>query len=148
MINFIITVLAIGCVAVTLYMTKLASDTSSWIPTTGFIQINESDYRVIAYRVGKDTFKTSSESIVDMLASKAGIEMHLRPGASKTIINGRDPEIGKTVTVFYNPENPCQAVVEKGWSLSAIIFTICFGVPFLMRLFGWRWRSYNEYDPF
>lgn len=141
--------LAVACLAGSVTFSKLVNDTTQWRPATGTIRENETNRRLIVFRVGKGTYTTSNESAVDWVASKAGFEYHFRAGASKTRYNGVDPEIGRSITVYYNPNNPAEAVVEKGWSVTTIILLLCTGAPFLISAFGAMngWES-TDYDPF
>ncbi|MBI1270804.1 DUF3592 domain-containing protein [bacterium] len=148
---FLLTIVAVICIASSVVLAKLVSDTENWIPANGVIRENEADHRLIIFKVGKGTYTTSNQTAVDLLAHKVGLETNFRPGASKTKIDGIDPEIGRGITIFYNPKNPAEAVVEKGWSLSVIILLLCSTAPFLLTAFaalnGWETNN-NGYDPF
>ena len=146
---FLLTIVAVVCIASSVVLAKLVSDTENWIPANGVIRENEVDHRLILFNVGNGTYTTSNQTAVDLLAHKVGLETNFRPGASKTRYNGVDPEIGRSITIFYNPKNPAEAVVEKGWSMSVIILMFCTTAPFLLSVFGAinGWES-PEYDPF
>ena len=97
---FLLTIVAVVCIASSVVLAKLVSDTENWIPANGVIRENEVDHRLILFNVGKGTYTTSNQTAVDLLAHKVGLETNFRPGASKTRYNGVDPEIGRSITIF------------------------------------------------
>lgn len=145
MVTYIIAVLA--C---TIPLFSLAQDTERWRPTTGFVSDNTIDKRTITYSVGRKSYTTINESIIDLLGQQVGMEFHFRPGQSKTKINGVDPEIGLSVPMFYNPHKPAEAVVLKGWSMPAIVFMFVLLIPMFIRalaFFGMGWDPYQHTTP-
>lgn len=116
----------------------MAKETEKWLPTRGVVQNNTVEKRTIAYCVGKKTFRTSNENLLNMLEQKIGMKIpYSRPGQSKQTWNGVDPEIGRSVTVYYNPQNSAEAVVLPGWSGPVVIVGICTAIP----LFLMAWLS-------
>lgn len=132
--------------AVVVPLFGLAQETETWRPVNGFVSSNTIEKRFINYSVGKHTYTTSNESIIELLGQNLGVEFHFRPGQMKTKINGIDPEEGLTVPLFYNPRNHSEAVVLKGWSMAPIVFMFVVSLPMLIRafaFFGMGWRPSN-----
>ncbi len=117
----------------------LARETNSWIPTNGIVRSNTVSRRTIQYAVGNKLYSTDNENLLNLLEHRLHVSIsHSRPGQSKTVINGVDPEIGKLVVVYYDPKDHSQAVVLRGWSPPVVILLICTGIPFLLQIaLGW-----------
>lgn len=116
----------------------MAKETEHWTPTNGVVQRNTSEKRTIAYSVGKKTYWTSNENLLNLLEQRFGVFIpYSRPGQMKSTMNGVDPEIGRFVTVYYNPKNTAQAVVLPGWSGPVVIVGLCTAIP----LFIMAWMS-------
>lgn len=109
---------------------QLIQDSQLWRPVMGVVKYNTVEKRTIAYRVGNLDYLTDNESMLDVFGEPIGLEFNMRPGQSKTLINGVDPEIGRQVQIYYNPNQPSQAVVLKGMSLPVGIYLICSLIPF------------------
>jgi hypothetical protein len=117
---------------------SMAKETENWLPTRGVVQDNTVEKRTIAYRVGKNTYRTSNENLLNMLEQKINFSIpYSRPGQSLEIRDGINTEIGRSVTVYYNPKNTTEAVVLPGWSAPVVIVGICSGIP----LFLMAWLS-------
>lgn len=118
---------------------SLARETSSWLPVTGIVKSNTTAKRTIQYAVGNKLFFTDNENLLNLLERRLHITINpSRPGQSKTVINGVDPEIGKQVVIYYNPKDHSQAVVLRGWSAPVVILLVCSGIPLLLQLaLGW-----------
>lgn len=122
-----------------LYLGYEARQTSSWIPTNGIVRSNTVSKRTIQYAVGNKLYSTDNENLLNLLEHRLHVSIsHSRPGQSKTVINGVDPEIGKLVVVYYDPKDHSQAVVLRGWSAPVVILLICSGIPLFFQLaLGW-----------
>jgi len=118
-----------------------AKETSNWIPVTGIVRTNTSEKRTIQYAVGKKLYATDNENLLNLCEHRIHVKIsHSRPGQSKTVIDGVDQEIGKQVVVHYNPKDPSQAVVLRGWSAPVVIVLICSGFPLILSLtLGQSW---------
>lgn len=115
-----------------------AKETEHWRPTNGIVQRNTSEKRTIAYSLGKKTYWTSNENILNLLEQRFGVTIpYSRPGQKQSIMNGVDSEIGRFVTVYYDPKNIGQAVVLPGWSAPVVIVALCTAIP----LFIMAWMS-------
>lgn len=133
-----------ACLVSTVPLIGLAQESERWRSAQGYCTDNTVDKRTITYHVGSKDYRTSNESVVDVLGQRYGLDFHFRPGQMKETYNGVDPQIGKSVEVFYNPHDPWQAVVMKGWSMPAVIFVFVTLLPMLIRslaFFGMGWKA-------
>lgn len=112
-----------------------ARQTSDWIPVTGIVKTNTSEKRTIQYAVGKKLYSTDNENLLNLFEHRIHVKIsHSRPGQNKTVIDGVDQEIGRQVVVYYDPKDPSQAVVLRGWSAPVVILLICSGIPLILSL--------------
>jgi hypothetical protein len=134
----------------------LAKQSSTWLPTVGVVQDNTSHKRTIVYQVGKQRRQTDCENILNILENRYHVDLkYSRPGQSKAVFNGVDPQIGRRVTVYYDPKDTSKAVVLPGWSAPVVILGICTTIPLLLMAWvqlvgGWNVHGSNDYfdDPY
>lgn len=153
MTNFWWALYIVVCLGCTVPLIGIAQESEHWRKVQGACIDNTTEKRTIVFEVGSKDYKTSNESVIDVLGQRFGIDFHFRPGQMKEVINGIDPQIGQRVELYYDPQNPWQAVVMKGWSMPVIIFIMVTLLPLLIRCvahfgMGWNPRAYgNGYDP-
>lgn len=126
-----------------LFLGYEARQTNSWIPVTGIVRTNTSEKRTIQYAVDGKLYSTDNENLLNIFEHRIHVKIsHSRPGQSKTVIDGVDQEIGRQVTVYYDPKEHSQAVVLRGWSAPVVILLICSGIPLILSLtLGQSWNQ-------
>ncbi|MCW5821331.1 MAG: DUF3592 domain-containing protein [Cyanobacteria bacterium TGS_CYA1] len=130
--NILFTLFVLGMV---FFLGYEAKQTSNWTPVTGIVRANTSENRTIQYAVGKQLYSTDNENLLNLLEHRIHVKIsHSRPGQNKTVINGVDPEIGRQVVVYYDPKDPSQAVVLRGWSAPVVLMLICSGIPLILSI--------------
>lgn len=88
--------------------------------------------RTAVFQVHGKKYSTNFEHALELTFSRFGAEFNL--GNQVTKIDNVDAEIGKNITVSYNPANPNEAVVEPGFCIPVWIYLICTGLITFIRL--------------
>lgn len=110
-----------------------ARQTSSWIPVNGYVKWNTVNKRTIQYVVNGKYYSTENENLLNLFEQRFHIKVsYSRPGQGKKVVNGVDPEIGRQVVVYYNPDDHSQAIVNRGWSAPVVILLICSVIPLII----------------
>ena len=122
----------------------------TWRPINGVVVEHTPDNIVYAYQPnGNPRFTTAKFDYIDLLCQENCNSVmpgrsYLHPELnSYSSSNGRpqNPAIGEARTIYYNPDNPSQAVVNKGitsgmW-IGIILVWFVFGASLLKGFLGW-----------
>ncbi|CAN5312715.1 hypothetical protein BH11CYA1_BH11CYA1_23810 [soil metagenome] len=110
-----------------------AYNSAKWPKATAVVVKNDMQVgRTAVFEVRGKKYSTTFEHALELTFSRFGAEFSL--GHQVTIEDGVDAEIGKNITVSYNPENPSEAVVDPGFSIPVWIYLICTGLITFIRL--------------
>lgn len=152
-----------GALILTIVVLFFLHQSDNWRPITASVIEHTPDNIVYAYQpAGEPKFTTAKFDYIDLLCQENLNSPMLARGFlhpelnSYTAINGqpKDPAIGETKTVYYNPGDPSQAVVNKGitsgmW-LSIVLIWFVIGASLLKGFIGWGdVEDYRRYgDPY